>query len=68
MKQLGKTENSYTGVSVRFEIGTWVSQRRRRSPLIILCEGLSENQGRVAGKERQLSDNISCRTPPLAGF
>ena len=65
MKQL-RTHTQ--GVSIRFEIGTKVSQRRRRLPLTVLCESVSGNQGRVAGKERQLSDTIGCRTPPLAGF
>ena len=46
------------GVPIRFEVGAWVCQRKQRS-LLFCYEGFSENQGRVTGGERQISDSMN---------
>ena len=41
------------GVAITFEVDAWANQCKPRS---LFYQDLSENQGRVAGSERQISD------------
>ena len=50
--------------STCLEVGASVSQRKWRA----FCEGLSENQGRVAGGKGQISDNTDGGWLPVAGL
>ena len=55
------------GVSITFAEDAWTNQCKRRS--LIYCKGLSENQGRKDGGERQISDKQTVGGIPLVtGF
>ena len=55
-------------VSITFEVDAWVNQCKWQAVTLVFYKGLSENQGRVTGRERQISDSIDGGVLPVTSL